>query len=53
MHATIDQTRLCTISESIAQSHIEVKKMLEGKMPKRSLSELFAKNGIRRKSECM
>ena len=42
MDATMNQTRPCTISESIMQSCIEVKKMREGKEPKRSLSELFA-----------
>ena len=42
MDATMNQARPCTISESIMQSCIEVKKMREGKEPKRSLSELFA-----------
>ena len=42
MDATMSQTRPCTISESIMQSCIEVKKMREGKEPKRSLNELFA-----------
>ncbi len=38
---TIEQTRPCTISESIIQSCKEMKSMREGRMPKRSLSELF------------
>ena len=42
MDATMNQTRPCTISESIMQSCIEVKKMREGKEPKRSLNELIA-----------
>lgn len=42
MDAAMNQTRSCTISESIMQSCIEVKKMREGKEPKRSLSELLA-----------
>ena len=42
MDATLNQTRPCTISESIMQSCIEVKNMREEKTPKRSLGELFA-----------
>ena len=42
MDTTMNQTRPCTISESIIPSCIEVKNMREGKEPKRSLSELFA-----------
>lgn len=42
MDVTMNQTRPCTISESIMQSCIEVKNMREGKALKRSLSELFA-----------
>ena len=42
MDATMNQTRPCTISESIIQSCKEVKAMREGKTPKRSLNELFA-----------
>ena len=38
---TIEQTRPCTISESIIQSCKEMKSMRKGRMPKRSLSELF------------
>lgn len=34
--------RPCTISESIIQSCKEVKNMREGKIPKRSLNDLFA-----------
>lgn len=34
--------RPCTISESIMQSCKEVKSMREGKIPKRSLNDLFA-----------
>ena len=41
MDVTMDQDRPCSISESIKQSCIEVKSMREGKMPKRSLNELF------------
>lgn len=33
--------RPCTISESIMQSCKEVKNMREGRIPKRSLNELF------------
>ena len=33
--------RPCTISESIMQSCKEVKNMREGRMPKRSLNDLF------------
>lgn len=41
MGMTMEQTRPCTISESIIQSCKEMKSMREGRMPKRSLSELF------------
>lgn len=41
MDMTMEQTRLCTISESIIQSCKEMKSMREGRTPKRSLSELF------------
>ncbi len=41
MGMTIEQTRPCTISESIIQSCKEMKSMREGRTPKRSLSELF------------
>jgi hypothetical protein len=41
MNRTINQTRPCTISESIIQSCKEVKDMREGRTPKRSLSEMF------------
>lgn len=43
MSAVIDQARPCTISESIIESCKEVKSMREGRIPKRSLNELFAK----------
>lgn len=42
MNAEINQTRPCTISESIIQSCKEIKSMREGKTPKRSLEDLFA-----------
>ena len=42
MSAIINQARPCTISESIIESCKEVKSMREGRIPKRSLSELFA-----------
>ena len=41
MGVIMEQTRPCTISESIMQSCKEMKSMREGRMPKRSLSELF------------
>lgn len=41
MNAKINQTRPCTISESIIQSCKEIKSMREGKTPKRSLEDLF------------
>ena len=41
MSAVINQARPCTISESIIESCKEVKNMREGRIPKRSLSELF------------
>lgn len=41
MNATMNQTRPCTIQESIIQSCKEVKSMREGSTPKRSLNELF------------
>lgn len=42
MSAVTNQTRPCTISESIIESCKEVKSMREGRTPKRSLNELFA-----------
>ena len=42
MSTIMEQTRPCTISESLIQSCKEVKNMREGKTPKRSLNELFA-----------
>lgn len=42
MSATMNQARPCTISESIMQSCKEVKNMREGRIPKRSLNDLFA-----------
>lgn len=42
MHAASNLERPCTISESIMQSCKEVKNMREGKIPKRSLNDLFA-----------
>lgn len=42
MSAVMDQTRPCTILESITESCKEVKSMREGRTPKRSLSDLFA-----------
>lgn len=42
MSAAVDLERPCTISESIMQSCKEVKNMREGRIPKRSLNELFA-----------
>lgn len=42
MSATVNLERPCTISESIMQSCKEVKNMREGKIPKRSLDDLFA-----------
>lgn len=42
MSATVNSERPCTISESIMQSCKEVKNMREGKIPKRSLNDLFA-----------
>ena len=41
MGMTMEQTRPCTISESIIQFCKEMKSMREGRMPKRFLSELF------------
>lgn len=41
MSMIMEQTRPCTISESIMQSCKEIKSMREGRIPKRSLSELF------------
>lgn len=41
MSAAMNQVRPCTISESIMQSCKEVKNMREGKIPKRSLNDLF------------
>ncbi len=41
MSMIMEQTRPCTISESIIQSCKEIKSMREGRTPKRSLSELF------------
>lgn len=42
MSAVANLERPCTISESIMQSCKEVKNMREGKIPKRSLNDLFA-----------
>ncbi|MCM1190823.1 MAG: hypothetical protein NC123_02445 [Butyrivibrio sp.] len=42
MSAVTNQTRPCSISESIIEACKEVKSMREGRSPKRSLSELFA-----------
>lgn len=42
MSVTVNLERPCTISESIIQSCKEVKNMREGKIPKRSLNDLFA-----------
>lgn len=42
MSAVVNLERPCTISESIMQSCKEVKNMREGRIPKRSLNELFA-----------
>lgn len=42
MSAIVNLERPCTISESIMQSCKEVKNMREGRIPKRSLNELFA-----------
>lgn len=39
---TINQSRPCTISESVLQSCKEVKLMREGKVPKLSLGSLFS-----------
>lgn len=41
MSETANLERPCTISESIMQSCKEVKNMREGKIPKRSLNDLF------------
>ncbi len=41
MNMIIEQTRPCTIAESIIQSCKEMKSMREGTTPKRSLSDLF------------
>lgn len=43
MSRKVNQKRYCTVTESIIQSCIEVKAMREGRMPKRSLDELFRK----------
>ncbi len=40
--AITDTAGFCSISESIVQSCKEVKLMHEGKMPKRSLNDLFS-----------
>ncbi|MCM1200973.1 MAG: hypothetical protein NC312_07060 [Bacteroides fragilis] len=42
MDAAVNMDRPCTISESIIQSCKEVKSMREGRIPKRSLNDLFA-----------
>lgn len=42
MDVAVNLDRPCTISESIMQSCKEVKNMREGRIPKRSLNELFA-----------
>lgn len=42
MSAVANLERPCTISESIMHSCKEVKNMREGKIPKRSLNDLFA-----------
>lgn len=47
----IKQTRPCTISKSIMESCKEVKNMREGRIPKRSLNELFANIGKWNKEE--
>ena len=41
MSVAANLDRPCTISESIMQSCKEVKNMREGRMPKRSLNDLF------------
>lgn len=41
MSVAANLERPCTISESIMQSCKEVKSMREGKIPKRSLNDLF------------
>ncbi len=41
MSVAANLERPCTISESIMQSCKEVKNMREGRMPKRSLNDLF------------
>lgn len=42
MNAAMNQKWHCTIVESVMQSCREVKSMREGRIPKRSLSDLFA-----------
>lgn len=42
MSVAANLDRPCTISESIMQSCKEVKDMREGRIPKRSLNDLFA-----------
>ncbi|MBD5548103.1 MAG: hypothetical protein HDQ97_12000 [Lachnospiraceae bacterium] len=42
MSVVANLERPCTISESIMQSCKEVKDMREGRIPKRSLNDLFA-----------
>lgn len=42
MDVAVNLDRPCTISESIMQSCKEVKSMREGRVPKRSLNDLFA-----------
>ena len=51
MGMTMEQTRPCTISESIIQFCKEMKSMRESRMPKRFLSELFENIEERSKEE--
>lgn len=39
---SVTASRPCTIADSIAQSCQEVRKMRDGKMPEKSLDQLFA-----------